>query len=178
MFFTNMVNFPTKSGRQPNIERLRFKIPILIQLFIPFYGSSVRFRVCLRLREIFRKHNMSFLAVCLKTYLLKHYGCELSVNAEISPKCIFMHTTGIIIGEGVVISPGVKFYGRNTLGRKDVFKENDYPIICENVVLGTGACVLGQVKISPDTVIAANAVVLSDTEACSLYGGIPAKRLK
>ena len=150
----------------------------VFQALIPLYGGGIRFRLYLRLREYFRKRRYTFMATCLKSYLHKRYGCELSINAEISPKCEFMHTSGVIIGEGCIVSPGVKFYGNITLGRKNVFNENDYPHICEDAVLGTGCTILGKVIIGKGAVIGANSTVVKDVEPYSVYVGNPAKRIK
>lgn len=154
------------------------KIVNVLLLFLPLYGAGVRFRIYLRMREFFRVHEMYFLASCLKSYLHKRYGCELSINAKISPNVSFMHTTGVIVGEGVTISGGVKIYGNITLGRKDVTNESDYPMICEGVVLSTGCVVLGKVFVRQNTIVGAHAVVLSDTEANTTYVGCPAKKME
>ena len=154
------------------------KLKVFLELFIPLYGGGARFRVCLRLREFFRIHKMTFGAICIKSYLQKRYGCELSINAKISPKAEFMHTVGVIIGEGVVVSAGVKLYGNLTLGRKDVFDEDAYPYICENVILSTGCTVLGKVVVGERAAIGAQSLVIKNVEPDSVYVGSPAKRIK
>lgn len=154
------------------------KIVNVLLLFVPLYGAGVRFRVYLRMREFFRIHKMCFFASCLKSYLHKRYGCELSVNAKISPNVSFMHITGVVVGDGVTILGGVKIYGNITLGRKDVTNEFDYPVISKDVVLSTGSVVLGKVLVRRGTIVGANAVVLSDTEANATYVGCPAKKLE
>lgn len=80
---------------------------ILIAL-IPFYGDGYRFRLLLRLREYCRVKGYTVASVCLKNYMLHKYGCELSIRAKISPKAMFMHTTGVVIGDGSVIRGGGK----------------------------------------------------------------------
>lgn len=154
------------------------RLLLFLQLFIPLYGAGVRFRVLLRLREFCRKHKMTFCGNCIKSYLHKRYGCEISINACVSPQAEFMHTTGVIIGEGVVVLGGAKFYGNVNLGRKDVLNTDDYPTICENVILSTGCAVLGKVKVGANTIIGAHSLVLRDTEEGSVYVGSPAKRIK
>ncbi len=113
----------------PFAERRIIRMNSVLRAFIPVYGASTRFRLYLRLREFYRKHNMDFLATCLKVHLQKNYGCELSIHAEISPKAAFMHTVGIVIGEGVVVEDGVVFYSGVVLGRKNINDSNDYPTI-------------------------------------------------
>lgn len=154
------------------------RLLIFFSCFVPLYGAEARFRLCLRLREYFRIHRMTFWAKCMKSYLLKRYGCELSINARISPKAEFMHTIGIIIGEGVIVSSGVKLYGNITLGRKDVFNEMAYPFIDENVILCNGCSVLGKIIVGKNSIIGAKSLVIKDVEPNSVYIGSPAKRIK
>lgn len=153
------------------------KITNIFLCFIPYYGKAVRFRLCLRLREFFRIHNFVFGAICLKNYMQSKYGCELGIDAKISTKVEFMHTVGVVIGNGVVIHEGVKIYSSVVCGRKDINLENDYPTIMKNAVLCTGVKVLGNVTIGEGVIIAASSVVLADCNE-GIWGGIPAKLLK
>ena len=150
----------------------------IFEVCIPLYGAGVRFRVYLRMREFFRKHNMVFMGMCLKVHLQRKYGCELSINADISPKASFMHTTGVVVGEGCTIKPGVIIYSGVVLGRKDISKEDDYPTIEENVVLSTGATVLGKCTVEKGCIIGAQSLVLEDCEQGGLYVGSPAVKKK
>lgn len=153
------------------------KLINLFWCFIPYYGKAVRFRLCLRMREFFRIHKFIFLATCLKNYMQTKYGCELGIDAIISTKAEFMHTVGVVIGNGVVIHDGVKIYSSVVCGRKDINVENDYPTIMQNAVLCTGVKVLGKITIGENVVIAASSVVLADCHE-GTWGGIPAKLLK
>ena len=72
----------------------------VLKAFIPLYGDGYRFRALLRVREICREKKITWLAICVKNYLLHKFGCELSIDARISTKAMFMHTTGVVIGGG------------------------------------------------------------------------------
>lgn len=150
----------------------------ILEACIPLYGAGARFRIYLRLREYFRKNKMGFLGQCLKVHLQRNYGCELSVKAVISPKCSFMHTSGVVIGDGCVVESGVVIYSGVVLGRKDIFKDDDYPTIEENVVLSTGAAVLGKCNVGRECIIGAQALVLSNCEPGGVYVGSPAVKVK
>ncbi len=152
-------------------------LPIFIQALIPYYGKGVRFRIMLRLRRFCQIYNLSFLALCIKGYLQNHYGCEISVNAIISTKVQFMHTVGVVIGEGVIIEDGVIVYSNVVLGRKDINVES-YPYIKKNATLCTGACVLGDVTIGENCVIGAKSLVLENCDSNSIYVGSPCKKIK
>jgi serine O-acetyltransferase len=62
--------------------------------------------------------------------------------------------------------------GSNTVGTA---KDNGYPVVGDDVVLGAGARVLGPVQVGARAVIGANAVVLSDIAADCVAVGVPAR---
>jgi len=154
------------------------KINQIIYAFLPGIGMGTRFRICIRLHEFFRKNNMEFLNCCLKAYMQKKYGCEISCHASISPSSIFMHTVGVVIGEGVIVEEKVTIFSGVVLGRKNIAINDDYPIIKKGSTLCAGCKVLGKIVVEADTIIGANAVV---TSSClpggGTYVGIPAHRL-
>lgn len=149
-------------------------LPTIVQVLIPYYGKGARFRVLLRLRLLCQKYNLYFLALCIKGYLQNHYGCEISINAIISPKVQFMHTVGVVIGEGCVIEDGVIIYSGVVLGRKDIRVEA-YPYVKKNAILCTGACVLGGITVGENCVIGAKSLVTKDCDSGAVYIGCPAK---
>ena len=154
----------------------RYSLPLMIQMLLPYYGKGARFRALLRLRIICQKFNLHFIAVCIKGYLQNHYGCEISINAIISTRAQFMHTVGVVIGEGSVIEDGVKIYSGVVLGRKDIGVEA-YPYIKKNAILCTGACLLGGITVGENCIIGAKSLVLYDCSHDSTYVGIPAKKV-
>lgn len=154
------------------------KVLSFFKALIPVYGRPERFRVYLRLREFFRKKKMFFLGKCLKHHFLSKYGCELGVTAEISPKTQFMHTTGVVIGDGCLVEEGVKIYSSVVLGRKNIQSEDDYPKILKNAILCTGATLLGKITVGENAMIGAQSLVLCDVEPNSLYVGSPARKIK
>ena len=151
------------------------KFFVICEALIPYYGSGARFRFYLRVREFFRIHKMYFLAQCLKSLLQYKYGCEISINAKISPQSLFMHTVGVVIGEGCIVEKGVTIYSNVVLGRKDIYNEDDYPTIKSGVILSTGTKVLGKVVVGSNTTIGACSLVITDCESNSVYVGIPAR---
>ncbi len=140
------------------------RLKSIVYAFIPGLGRGIRFRICMSLHELFRKYKWVFFGEMLKEFLLSNYGCEISINAKISPKAVFMHTVGIVIGEGCVIEEKVVLYSGVVLGRKNIYREDDYPVIKKGSILGTGAKVLGKIVVEQNTVIGAGAVVI---ESCT-----------
>lgn len=99
------------------------------------------------------------------------YSAEIGANT-----CIAYGGPGVVIhrrskiGKNCYIGPGVVIGG--TSGKKNV------PIIEDNVFIGVGAKVLGDIIVKKNSAIAANAVVTIDVESLCLVGGIPAKVLR
>ena len=154
------------------------KIATLLMSIIPWAGSPARFRICIHLREFYRTHKLFFLAKCLKAYMQNRYGCEIAVHAIVSPKVSFMHTVGVIIGEGVIVESNVTIYGNVCLGRKNIEDDTDYPIIKSGAKLHNGCSVLGRVVVEENAIIGAHALVLSNCVENGVYAGCPAKLIK
>lgn len=85
-------------------------------------------------------------------------------------------------GLGVVIHPAVKIgnncviYQHVTLGANGKKEHgNEAPVIGNNVMIGAGAVLLGNIRIGDNAIIAANSVVLNDVPENAMVAGIPAK---
>lgn len=92
-----------------------------------------------------------------KGSIIKHNG----LGVVLHNKCV--------IGENVTIMQNVTIGGRNGRGA---------PILENNVFVGVGACILGNVIIGENSMIGANAVVIKDVPKNVVVGGIPAKIIK
>ena len=96
-------------------------------------------------------------------------SCSVSIEAEIGNGTVFYHPKAVIgknckIFQGVTI--GSKWSGANCLG--------EAPYIGNNVMIGAGAVILGNIFIGDNAVIGANAVVTHNIPADSLAVGVPA----
>jgi serine O-acetyltransferase len=100
------------------------------------------------------------------------YGIEIGNGVELGEGINFAHTLGIVIGGDARVGARVKFLGSNTVGTA---KENGYPVIEDEVVVGCGARVLGPIRVGKGAFIGANAVVLSDVPPGAVVSGIPAR---
>lgn len=100
------------------------------------------------------------------------FGIEIGKDVTLGEGVNFTHTLGIVIGGDAKIGARVKFMGNNTVGTA---KDNGYPVIEDDVVVGCGARILGPVRVGARSVIGANAVVLSDVPPDTVVSGIPAK---
>ena len=121
------------------------------------------------------KHNLKLLARMISQASRHRTGIEIHPGAQIGRRLVIDHGMGIVIGETAEIGDDCLIFHGVTLGGtgKDVGKR--HPTIGNNVLIGTGAKVLGPFKVGDNSRIAANSVVLSEIPPDSTAVGIPAK---
>ncbi len=102
-------------------------------------------------------------------------GIEIHPGATIGKGLFIDHGMGVVIGETTEIGDNVTIYQGVTLGGtgKDVGKR--HPTIGNNVLIGSGAKVLGPFTVGDNSKIAANAVVLTEVPPNSTCVGVPAR---
>lgn len=101
-------------------------------------------------------------------------GIEIHPGATIGKGLFIDHGMGVVIGETAEIGDNVVIYHQVTLGGTGKDKGKRHPTIGNNVIIGSGAKVLGPIKIGDNTKIGANSVVLKDMMPGSTAVGIPA----
>ena len=101
-------------------------------------------------------------------------GIQLSIGTQIGPGLMFAHFSATVIHPGAVIADNCTIFTGVTIGS---VRGKGIPVIGSNVVLATGAKVLGNVKIGNNVMIGANSVVVKDIPENSVVGGVPAKVL-
>lgn len=102
-------------------------------------------------------------------------GIEIHPGAQIGIRCFIDHGIGVVIGETSVIGDDVMLYHGVTLGGLVNEKVKRHPTVGNNVLIGAGAVLLGNIKIGNNVKIGANAVVLDDIPDNSTAVGVPAK---
>jgi serine O-acetyltransferase len=100
------------------------------------------------------------------------FGLEIGNEVEIGNGVYFVHPLGTVLGGTSRIGNRVCLMGNNTIGTA---KDNGYPVLEDDVVVGCGARVLGPVRVGARSIIGANAVVVHDVPPDSVAVGIPAK---
>ena len=88
------------------------------------------------------------------------------------------HGMGVVVGETAIIGDNVLLYQGVTLGGTGKETGKRHPTIGNNVVIGTGAKVLGNINIGDNSYIGANAVVIKDAPPNSTVVGIPGRITK
>jgi len=102
-------------------------------------------------------------------------GIEIHPGAQIGNGLFIDHGMGVVIGETTIIGDNVLLYQGVTLGGTGKETGKRHPTIGNNVVVGTGAKVLGNIKIGDNAYIGANAVVIKDVPSNSTAVGVPAQ---
>jgi serine O-acetyltransferase len=116
-----------------------------------------------------------FLARAISQWTRFWTGIEIHPGAKIGRRLVIDHGMGIVIGETAEIGDDVLLSQGVTLGGtgKDVGKR--HPTIGDNVLIGTGAKVLGPLRVGDNSRIAAGAVVLKEVPPNSTAVGVPAR---
>ena len=107
-------------------------------------------------------------------------GAELAPEAEIGPGLFLCHTTGVIVGPGVIAGARLRLFSGALLG--STFNDSGskrpelgFPTIGDDVLVLAKASILGPVIVGDRAVIGAHALVLDDVPADAVARGIPAK---
>jgi len=100
-------------------------------------------------------------------------GIEIHPAAQIGDGLFIDHGMGVVIGETSVVGKNVTLYQGVTLGGTGKEKGKRHPNIGDNVVIGTGAKVLGNITVGENSYIGANAVVLRDVPPNATVVGVP-----
>ena len=104
-------------------------------------------------------------------------GIEIHPGAKIGKGLFIDHGMGVVIGETAEIGNNVIMYHGVTLGGTGNEKGKRHPTIADNVIIGAGSKVLGNIYIASGTRIGANSVVLRNTNPNATVVGIPAKEV-
>ena len=124
------------------------------------------------------EHKLMFLARMISQMGRHRTGIEIHPGAKIGKRLVIDHGMGIVIGETAEIGDDGLIYHGGTLGGTGKDSGKRHPTIGNNVLIGTGAKVLGPFKVGDNSRIAANSVVLSEIPPDSTAVGIPARVVK
>jgi serine O-acetyltransferase len=105
-------------------------------------------------------------------------GVEIHPAAQIGNRFFIDHGMGVVIGETTEIGDNVTLYQGVTLGGTGKEHKKRHPTLGNNVVVGTGAKILGSMTIGDNVKIGANAVVLTPVPANSTVVGVPGRIVK
>lgn len=150
------------------------KSKIEVLLLYPCIHALISYRIAhaLYLRKCF------FLARLISQLARFFTGIEIHPGAKIGKGLFIDHGMGVVIGETAEVGDNVTLYHGVTLGGtgKDIGKR--HPTVEDNVLIGTGAKVLGPITIGKGAKIGANAVVVKNVPAKATAIGNAAKNIE
>lgn len=137
---------------------------------------SLRIMLFYRLSHFFYQHKCYFLARLIANYNKKVTGAEIHPGATLADDVFIDHGLGVVIGETAIVGHRVVIYHGVTLGARKPMIGRRHPLVLDDVFIGAGAKVLGNIVIHSHVKIGANAVVLDDVPSNSTVVGVPAKK--
>ncbi len=147
----------------------------------PGFHSMLFHRICHFLWNI----KLKFFSRIISYFSRIITSIEIHPAASIGSGFFIDHGAGLVIGETSKVGNNVTIYQQATLGgiapsiNSNSQKElKRHPTIGDNVIIGSGAQILGPVTIGKNSRIGANAVVLNDVPEDTTFVGIPARKLE
>ena len=120
-------------------------------------------------------HNLKFIARCVSQWSRLWTGIEIHPGAKIGKRLVIDHGMGIVIGETAEVGDDCLIYHGVTLGGTGKDQGKRHPTIGNNVLISSGAKVLGPFRVGDNARIASNAVVLREVPEDATAVGIPAQ---
>lgn len=143
-----------------------------------FLYPSFKAQYFYRIARFFYKRKHFWIARYISEKAKRKTGIEIHPGAIIGKNLFIDHGMGVVIGETAVIGDDVTIFHGVTLGGTGKEKGKRHPTIGNNVFIGSGSKILGNIQIGNYAKIGANAVVLTDIPDNTTVVGIPGKIIK
>ncbi len=137
--------------------------------------AGVQAMVYHRVAHVLFDWRLKFLSRFLSQLARTMTGIEIHPGAKIGKGIFIDHGLGVVIGETSVIGENVTLFQGVTLGGTGKEKGKRHPTLGNNVVVGAGAKILGNIRIGDNVSVGANAVVLEDVPPNSTVVGVPGR---
>ena len=138
-----------------------------------------------QISNFFYKAGFDLIARIISQTVRFFTGIEIHPGATLGKNLFIDHGMGVVIGETSEVGDNVTIYHAVTLGGSSPSIDSEkqrhekrHPTIGHDVVIGSGAQIIGPVKVGNNSRIAANAVVVKDVPENATMVGIPAKAVK
>ncbi|MBQ9376066.1 MAG: serine O-acetyltransferase [Ruminococcus sp.] len=140
--------------------------------------SGVHAVIMHRIAHWFYKQNHKVIARAISQFSRCITGIEIHPGAKIGKGLLIDHGSGVVIGETAEIGDYCLIYQGSTLGGTGKEHGKRHPTLGNNVMVGSGAKILGPFKVGDGAKIAANAVVLEEVPPNCTAVGVPARIVK
>ena len=138
-----------------------------------------------QISNFFYKAGFDLIARIISQTIRFFTGIEIHPGAKIGKNLFIDHGMGVVIGETSEVGDNVTIYHNVTLGGSSPSIDSErqrhekrHPTIGNDVVIGSGAQIIGPIKVGNNSRIAANAVVVKDVPENATMVGIPARAVK
>ncbi len=138
-----------------------------------------------QISNFFYKAGFDLIARIISQTIRFFTGIEIHPGAKIGKNLFIDHGMGVVVGETSEIGDNVTIYHNVTLGGSSPSIDSErqrhekrHPTIGNDVVIGSGAQIIGPIKVGNNARIAANAVVVKNVPENATMVGIPARAVK
>ncbi|HLF18773.1 MAG TPA: serine O-acetyltransferase EpsC [Candidatus Omnitrophota bacterium] len=135
--------------------------------------SGLHAIIAYRINHVLWEAKLTFFARWLSQLARFFTGIEIHPGAQIGKGLFIDHGMGVVIGETSIVGDNVTLFQGVTLGGTGKETGKRHPTLGDNIVVGAGAKILGNITIGSNTYIGANAVVLKDVPPNSTVVGVP-----
>jgi serine O-acetyltransferase len=143
--------------------------------YVIFLYPGFHILIFYRISNFLYKIHLRFIARLISQLGRFITGIEIHPGAKIGNRLFIDHGMGIVVGETAEIGDDCTIYHGVTLGGTGKETTKRHPTLGNNVMVGTGAKVLGPINIGNNVKIGANSVVLKDVPSNNTIVGIPGK---
>lgn len=160
------------------IKTIKERDPAIKSTLEAILYPSFRAQVKHKIAKYFYNKKHYFIARYITEKTKRKTGIEIHPGATIGKNLFIDHGFGVVIGETAIIGDNVVLFHGVTLGGTGKETGKRHPTIEDNVFIGSGAKILGNITIGENAKVGANAVVLNDVKPNTTVVGIPAKEVK
>lgn len=130
-----------------------------------------------RVEKWMSTHHLVPIALLMRALIRILFSCDLPYQVEIGVGTTFPHDgLGIVMHHNTKIGRNCKILHGTTFGGRSGL--NGAPFICDNVLIGAHAILLGPITVGENAVVGAGSIVLSDVPANAVVVGNPARIVK
>ncbi len=145
----------------------------LLEVLISYPG--IKAVLFYRIAHFFWKLGMPFIPRYISDVARQVTAIEIHPGAEIGSDFFIDHGAGVVIGETAEIGNNVTLYAGVVLGGTTTSRGKRHPTLGNNIVVGSGAKILGPIKIGDYVKVGANSVVVNDVPPNSVVVGVPGR---
>jgi serine O-acetyltransferase len=147
-------------------------------LINPGFKVAFWIRVCAYLRQHQQlKHSLYHVVRVILQHEIVKYGIDISHRTQIQSGLLIVHYGGIVVNSQAIIGKNCTISHGVTVGEANRGRNKGFPVIGDNVYIGPGAKIVGNVHIGNDVAIGANCVVTKDIPDHAVVVGVPGRAI-